>query len=513
MTPGLRAFLGAVLGALITLAAHPASRPFILGATANVTPKELQKLLDEDASSLHPPRNLLDAALWIQLGYDKLEDGRGLTPKEVDSLIDVANAAAEKDSRNAFWQQSLAVLLLQKGQRDQSLHAWERASRTDYWKDYQSDRLLQTQRQLQRETGALQAWQYAVSFYSRSMSGGTQIETVAKSLLRNLDYQSDGARAIRYATLMNGNLLRIGGRSNEVSLHGANLVELAAYPSSLTSTPSPKRLWTGQNELLTALRKADERFRFDSAKAAFDDTESWRALVFGDVERRNPETIASLSIGTAVTPIATVAITIAGLIAWALGKSVGNILKTAPKFPIVGVAIAAGSLALLVFFLSRNFAATLAVALSIGFLLVTPKHVRQTTKADLGPLFTFVMLCISVLAATALAAFVFATSAPAIALAPQLGVPHSYYERPGLAGLSAVFLSFIFIACPLYALVHRLPTPAVVSTGLRRAGAMMAIGGLLATVVLAPLCVYFDRGLCSQLSRLLSNEPVYHLTQ
>jgi hypothetical protein len=513
MSSGLRAFLGAVFGALITLAAHPASRPFVLGAIVRVTPVEVQHTIDQDAESLRPPRDLLGASLWLQLGFQKLDQLGTLDPRELQSLISIAEAAYERDRLNAFWQQSLAVLYSRKGDRQQGLDAWTRAAKADVWKDYQSERLLATQQDLQRQTGALQAWQYAVAFYSRSTSAASLIEGTAKTFLSGLDYDSPEAREIRFATLVNGDLLRLGGRSNAVSIHGSDLVELAAYPSNLTSTPSPKRLWIGQNQLLTAFRKAGEIDRFDRAKNAFSETDGWRALVYGDEAKRNAETPSMLSIITSGSPLATVGITIAGLIAWIIGFAVSQFLGDFTKFPTAGVLGAAAVVSFGVYILSLNAAAALAVALSITFLLFSPRQVRLVETKDLGPLFTFVMLCIAMAASGALALYIFANSSPAIALAPVVGLPQSFYERPSLAGLSAVFLGLVFIVCPLYALVLRLPTPRIVGMGLRRVGAIMALGGLFSTVLLAPLCVFYDRGLCDQLSRMLSNEPVYHLSK
>lgn len=513
MSSGLRAFLGALLGALITLAAHPISRPFILGTAYGMSVSRVRESIDHDTIELKPPRDLIGAALWLQLGFDKIATRHLLSPRERTSLIELAQAAAKRDSRNAFWKQALAALYLDEGQRDLALTSWLQASKSDGWKDYQSERLLSAQQSLESDTGALQAWQYAVAYYARSSASTICIERCGRALLGGLDYDSPRAQSIRYATLINGDMIRTGGRSNENSLHGANLVEVAAYPSNLTSTISPKRLWIGQNELLASLQRSGSADKVQRAKTAFAETDAWRALVFGDTDRPVIESLSYLSILTAQAPVAAVVTTIAGLMAWSLGMLTGRFFGGSPKFSMPAIALLAILIGAGVYLLSFNAAATLAVTLSVSFLLVGSNHVRDVDTPDLGPLFTFVMLCIAIASASSLAAFVFARSVPAMSLAPALDVPQSYYERPALAGLSAVFLSLVFIAGPLYALVHRLGTPTVVSLSLRRVGAIMAFGGLIMTVILAPLCVYFDRSLCDQLYQLVSNEPVYHLTR
>jgi hypothetical protein len=181
------------------------------------------------------------------------------------------------------------------------------------------------------------------------------------------------------------------------------------------------------------------------------------------------------------------------------------------SFSTVTIGVATVLLSAGVYWLSANVAAAMAVGLSTCFLLVAPAHARNIQKADLGPLFTFVMLVLSLSSAIALGGYIIASSGPAVALATVLEVPQDYYERPALAGLAAVFMSLVFLAGPLWALVHRIPTPNVVSTGLRRAGSMMGLGGLMLTVIVSPLSVYFDRTLAETLSSLVGNEPVYHL--
>src|SRR5687767_4935762 len=158
MSPVGRALLGAVLGALLTLALHPASRPFVLGAASRVTPKAVVQTVDMQSTEVQPPEDLLGVSLWVQLGLERLVSGHGLSPAELKSLLQVADAAIERERQNAFWHQAKAVLLLQSGKNNQAAAAWHRGAIADYWKDFQTERLQHAQEDLAAKTDATQAW-------------------------------------------------------------------------------------------------------------------------------------------------------------------------------------------------------------------------------------------------------------------------------------------------------------------------------------------------------------------
>ena len=515
MTPAARAFWGAMLGALLTLALHPASRPFILGSASRLHAENLSNSLDISASSLKPPKDLLGASLWLQIAFEKVAERRQkLTDQELASVLSICNAAIEREQpQNAYWHQAKAALLMQDGRRGEALDAWMRASRYELWKDYQTERLEQSQQLLAHDTGARQAWQYAYIYYARTDAGAKLIERTARTLLATADYTSAKGRALRFASLKNGESLRLGGRSILVSNHGANIVELSAYPPNLTGTLSPKRLWIGRTELLASLAKAGPAGDYEKANQIFQYNDGWVALVNDANFRNMADQLSLAAVVAAQAPVAAIAIMILGGVIYLLGCLVSRTQRERTKFGtgLVAVTMVAGSA--VVYALTGNVAAAMAVGLSTAFLLVGPAKPRHVEPSDLGPLFTFVILVMSGSSALALGTYVIASSGPAVALASAIGLPPDYSERPALAGLSAVFLALIFIAAPLWALVHRLSTPHVVSVGLRRAGAITGLGGLLLVVLLSPVCVYADRTLTETLSSIAGNEPVYHLTR
>ncbi|MEZ0327778.1 MAG: hypothetical protein ACAH95_17930 [Fimbriimonas sp.] len=451
--------------------------------------------------------------MWLQIAFERIVNGHEtLQPDEIRSVLQVCDAAIERENpQNAFWHQAKAALLSHAGHHKQALQEWLNASRFDIWKDYQAERLMVSQNLLADRTGARQAWQYAFVYHARSEAGATLIERTARDILSAADYKSEKGREIRYATLMNGDLLRNGGRSLQVSSHGANIIELSAYPATLTETPSPKVLWIGRTELLASLAKHGEKGQYEKASTVFSYNDGWRALVLDDRFKVLADQLSMAAVVVAEAPVAAIAVMVFGLTIWLLGTAIARKMQTRTAFQAVPVGIATVLASTLVYALSANIAAAMAVGLSTAFLLVTPANARHVRKHDLGPLFTFVILILAASSALALGAYVIASSGPAVALATALKVPQDYSERPALAGLAAVFIGLICIAGPLWALVHRIATPVVVSSGLRRAGAMMGLGGLLLVVILSPVCVYFDRQLAETLERLVGNEPVYHL--
>ncbi len=513
MSPAARAFWGAMLGALITLAVHPVSRPFVLGSASRVPPQSVANSLDSQAERLSPPRDLAGASLWIQMAFERIETRREtLKPQEISSVLAVCDAAIERENpQNAFWHQAKSVLLDHAGRDREALEVWLNASRFDYWKDYQAERLMASQDLLANRTGARQAWQYAFVYYARSEAGATLIERTARKILSAADYESARGREIRYATLLNGDLLRIGGRSLRVSSHGANIIELSTYPPTLTGTPSPKTLWIGRTELLSNLMKNGEQGQYERASTILEDSDGWRALALDGRFAAQATQLSLAAVLVAEAPLAAIAIMALGGAIWLIGTTMARQMKDKTSFRMLGVSIATLVASTAVYALSANVAAAMAVGLSMAFLLVTPAHARHIQRHELGPLFNFVMFVLALCSALALAGYVIASSGPSVAMSSALDVPQDYSERPALAGLAAVFICLICIAGPLWALVHRIATPIVVSSGLRRAGAMMGLGGLLLVVTLSPVCVYFDRQLAETLESLVGNEPVYHL--
>ncbi|MGV3616853.1 MAG: hypothetical protein ACO1SV_16120 [Fimbriimonas sp.] len=515
MTSLGRALAGAAFGALLTLMLHPVSRPFLLSTAYRVPPDKLERCLDSATAQPAPPQDLIGASLWVQLALERIAaTDAPLRPKEMQTVLKIAEAAAERDSDNAYWNQARAAMLLPAGQPMEARAAWIRASRAVQWNDYQSERLYQSRDSIASLVGTRQAWQLAYVFYHRSDSAATTIERFARALLRDADPTTEEGLTIRFATLRNGNLMRQGSRSVRVGQRGANIVELTTYPALMVNMPSPRRLWTGQTEMLDRMAKMGEAWANNSeeARTIFGRNEGWRALMeFEDPQ----ELVERLSVTSVVTSGLTGTFAIlafVGGVLYLLGVGVDRLWGNQPllKWPYVTVfTVGLGALG---WWLTQDLFAGLCTALCTAFLGVTPPHVRRARPEDLGPLFTFLIVALASLFALTVVGYLLGTTPAASGLLPVLGIPRGYYNTPLLLGLSAVFLGLLLLAVPMWGLAQRLAIPHVLSLALRKFGATLGFGGLAFAILLTPASVYVDREIGETLSQLVGNEPAYHLS-
>lgn len=504
-----RALLGALFGALLTLFIHPASRPFLLATARRVPFAQLDRCIDANDVPPAPPHDLQSASMWIQLANQRMVSRPDLRPREYETMIEIADRAALLDRENAFWLQEKAVFLAASGHAAEARQVWDLAARQRYWNDYQSNRLLAARDRLIRQTGSTQAWQLAYVYHQRSVAPALIIERYARQILLQTRFDQPEDVHLRYVTLANGNLMRLGSRSVTTGSHAANIVELAAYPPDLVRTPSPKRLLTAQNQFLSRMTKLGMVDEAANARKAFSLNESWRPLIeYHEPEKFIQEQTAwAIVSGTLIGAAGCTALV--GLGFYVIGLVATRFFAERRQ---VGVAAAAGiaiALAVVAVQFTHDLWAGLVSALAGAFLLVTPNHPRKVRPEDLGPLFTFVILVMASLMVASVGAYVIAHSPTGATLLPELTVPVEYYASSLLLGLAAIFLTLVVVAAPIWALVQRLETPHVLGLALRKLGVYMAVGSLVAGIVMGPLAVYFDRQVSETLMQLVENEPVY----
>src|SRR5437588_1406811 len=297
MSPGWRAFYGAACGALAVLLVHPASRPFLLLPLTHWGESETfahTPLILENQKQLRPPRTLMDASLLMENGARTVAIRRGLQPVDIQKLVVVARNAALTDTDNAYWPQMEAVFLnvgsklagiseaVHVRYRKDAVDAWLRASKLSRWNDSQSKRLKMLQEQLAAEVGAPMAWQYSAAYRQRSTQQAFMIEETARDFVRSADSGSADALKIRYATLINGKLLREGAKSIEVGKIGADVVESAAYSKDVNPKFQRKSEgWRRRNTLNIFEAQLHKRGQIDAqinSEKIFRGNEAWLAL-------------------------------------------------------------------------------------------------------------------------------------------------------------------------------------------------------------------------------------------
>lgn len=517
MSRAARAYFGAMLGALLTLAWHPISRPFLFegfthwgaSAAARSTP-----LLVGNLSRLPVPDSELDASLWLQAGAERIWARRPPNDADKEKLVRVAHNAAAREPENAYWRQMESVFLGALGREQQAKDAWVLAARAVRWNDYQSVRLLGVREGLAREEGARLAWQLAYVYGLRSSANAQVIRAFSRQVVGGTELTDPKGLEMRWASVLNARLLRDGARSIESGQLGAEMMEAASHPAGLPIARSHRVILLARYDLINALAAAGMAERSAQVNRAYESNDSWIALT----RRVDTQEFAGWNIlgalAAATVPSSLLAVSALGGMLWIVGLAISRSawirqLLAPPIAPVIGVVFA-----LLAYLATGLALAAIAVVLCFAFLVFTPPRVRTLTPDDLGPLFRFILFVLGVAIASTFGAFVASLSTPACQLLVQIGVPREYYGGSTLfLGLAGILLGLLLLIAPGWALTQRIATPKVVGVAVRDLGCALCAVCLGLAVVAAPAAVYADRELNRNLQMLVENEPTYHLLQ
>ncbi|HWD38700.1 MAG TPA: hypothetical protein VG944_07615 [Fimbriimonas sp.] len=514
MTAAGRAMLGAIVGAGLTLAAHPASRTFIVMALTRASAPQVGRYAEIRPAVLPPPSNPIAASIWLQTAAEKLQHRASLSRKEVDTLLSLTDEASSAQPENAYWPQMKAVLLAYAGNGEKAREEWIRASRCQTWDDLQTRRLLADRARLVKYGGWNQAWTYGYMFFARSDAAASQVMRYAQALVSHTTVDDGEGLKIRYSTIRNGSLLRDGSRSIRVGRFGSAMIELATYPPPMSDTPNPRRLWIAQTTLTSKLketRSIDEAMR---ANQAFGKNDAWLALTESESPEENNRTFCLTSIAVASLPGSLALGSAIGLAILLIGNFAQRTLSRIRFFSPFPVVVSALVAAAIVFGITKSWVACVSVATSVCFLIVGPSNPRVRRSEDLGPFYQFTLMFLWFVSGLFFSLYLLSTSTAALALLPSLGPAGEYLSDS--ASFLAVAIIVLFLTClvaPSWAVVRRYGTPDILGLTLRRFGLIAAIGGLCLCVISGPLSIYADRRCSSELSQILENEPIYYLNQ
>jgi len=511
MSPLVRAVVGAAAGAILTLLIHPVSRSFITAIFHRESAANLTVMMEGRQRRLEPPSDLIQASVWIQVAAEKLEVQQGLEAKEYGTLTKILDQACKRDPDNAFWFQMRAVILNAMARPTAARQAWTRASRAAVWNDYQTTRLFQCERRIAERTGADQAWQTAYVYYARSHATPRMIERFSRTIVGKADFDSDAGLDARVATILNGNLLCLGARTIADGALGLRMIDIAAYPEEMAGISKPKRLYLGRNLIVTNLRNRGRDDEARTAQRIFQHSDGWDAMTQTQDPDENARTLAWLSILTASVPSLTMLFAAIGGFGYVIGLGVEQLTGSHGRLSPAPVAMCASALAAVVFALTLFPLAAAAAMLCLLFLTVGPKRHRRTSVEDLGPFFAFAVFMVAVIFTLVLGLYLIDGTTAATAVLPMAGVPDIYGGGTAFVGLALVVFGVLFLIAPSWALVHRVPTPQVLSLALRKWGAFMGVGCLVLAVLLGPLSIYADRKIGDRLTKIVGNEPVYYL--
>lgn len=514
MNGTVRALLGAAVGAILTLLLHPVSRPFL--AVVFWHPSAINSNAPLDGSlpsggSLDPPKDLLDASVWMQVAAERLDRNVMLSQNELTSSVAVAESAASAEPDNAFWKQMAASLLEMLGRTNESEEYWSRAAQCTTWNDLQTKRLQQMEADLAERNGSAQSWQYGKVYFARSLAPAVTIKEAAHKRIESAALTTARGREVRFQMILNGNLIRRGAQSLAAGQIGANIVEAAGLPKDLSYTATPSKRLIARGRYLDTLRATGRAEWARRATVIYRDNSSFLEFINKNNAAGNVVGLTVLAVVIATLPSVLLALSILGLLVWAFGVLVGRFpkLQAALCYPTVfsiGVILALATYGLTSFPL-----AGLAMGLCASFLAFTPKHERTRHPEVLGPFFKFTSAFLSLTFMLLMGLFFMVRTPPSVQVLSTLDVPAEVgLNTPVLVGLALLVSGLLLLIAPFWAFAQRVRTTLVLSLGLRSFGAMIAGTCLTGSIILCPLAVYADRALGTTLSEIVANEQVHY---
>ena len=335
------------------------------------------------------------------------------------------------------------------------------------------------------------------------------VEAIRDTALRALRGVRNGPERteLAFETITIGAMVRDGSERLGLGFVGIDMIEGATYPSSAVKGSLIRRLWIAKTTLTGALRAEGRGADALFCDAQFRKDDSWQA--FRDVE--DPEgRLRALSIGAAfvdAAPGALLAVAIAGGFVCLFARRLDHLASRSNRFR--GWELALCCFALLVTGTLLGYpaiafmAGTCALVPSIG-----PSRFRAYDQEPLGPLHVLVVAIMVLAIGGGLTMATIARSLPGQILDRQGDVGTILGDAPRWAAAALVVLGASALAPPAWAVVRRLPTPAVAAKTYRDLGHGLAGGALVLAILSAPASLAFDRWLGNSLAEIVQNEQI-----
>lgn len=511
-----RVLLGIGLGALGALFLNPTSRTLLAASSWKLRSPDFMARTPYRVSAtqdLPPSSEPAGAAFYLLAGAIEMRKGT-LDPREIDSLIAVARLQASQDPDNAFWRQALSLYLWHRGDRAEAQREWIRAAAAMRWNDYQNERLRFLREGLQTSSGGTLAWHDAVSYLERSDALQAQIARLGASILAYQAGTEYSDLEIRYATVINGRLLRDGARSVRGGTHGASLVDRAALGSVEPDDFSHRRLHLERLRMIDLLSRSGRPDRVEKALDAFASNDAWFALVRPVDRDREVDRLLVDALTASTVPGAFLLVTVTGgliaLSGWFFERSPAlQRLLVTPVAPVLGLA-----LAVLTYLWTGMPLVAFFFAVCLSFFAVGAGGRRSAAATDLGRPLLGLLAVLGTLLGLSVAGFAICASAPFRNLAPPLlGIDNPDSLTLVFATAATILAGMVLATAPGWALIKRYAPERLAGTVLRRLGIGLASGALIATIATGLACLVIEVRTQSVLSLLVLNEPLYYLNQ
>src|SRR5579862_5074166 len=328
MTRGGRALLGAALGAALTLALHPASRPYVFSSF--ISPRL------RAAPSPKPTSTLIDLAAWMTALGDQYQNRIRLTPLELRNALEVATLGAKRDPRNAFWRQMLAWIYHAQGDENRAREEWSAAAALDTWNDYQSSQLFKERDRIADAFGAAQSWQLADVYYQRTDSAVALISSYSRYILVTSSLDTKEGLLMRTNNVLNGALLRLGSRSIRIGEIGAKMSESACQPPKMVFQERQHKLFLQRIGMQNQLRENGHPDLADQVHKIYNETDAWGAFESADDAQSFAAECSYLSLLLVGLPSVLLVMGSLGLIVWLIGYG----MRKVERIAIVPAAVA-----------------------------------------------------------------------------------------------------------------------------------------------------------------------------
>lgn len=500
MTRSRRTVVGAAVGSLFVLLAHPATRPGLITPFRPYPKDGLDGLLVRP--SLPPPSDLKSAAAFLVVGAERVLAGPALKPNERATLLALAQRGRQNDPDNAFWSQ--AEFVFRDGAGPSATSAWRAGGAARLYNDYQNTPLVQDRDRVAGWVGDVQAWIFSAIRGRRSPAMAQASALVVRRMMRRSPDLN-----VRFWTIQNGALLRDGGRSLEIGRYGMEMIERAPLPPDLAAVSTPKRVWVAKTELTARLRRAGRAADAAYCDRQFRINDSYQAL--RDLDKPT-DRFRALSISAAMVasaPGGLLIAALAGLAVWIFGLRVENVAEQREKFR--GPGLTACSLTLLTVGAALGYpvAALSAAACALVPAIGTDRP-RPYTGQLLGPLYEFTVGSLCLLLVVGVTLIAIARSLPGQILSSQgdLGAWLGDWHR--LGAILLLVLGASALIGPGWGVVRRFATPRIAGETYLRLGRGVTMVGIGLAIVASPISLILDRWIGDHLAKIALNEQVYY---
>lgn len=511
----MRTMIGALLGALCVLLYNGLSRPYVLYLFSQFAASPTvagSKWITGNRRVLLPPKTPIEASLWADAGAYKMRFSKNTSRKDLTNLLHAIQIGGRLEPSNAFWPQMEAQVLNALGERGRALERWQAASRRPRWNDHQADRLRLVVGELERASGQRSSWPLFALTAFRNDNAAQLCVRFAYMVVQSTGLTKKSDLELRYATLVNGSLIRDFGSSVAIHAAGADIMELASYPPDMEAYPTNKALVLARINFVDALRRAGMPDEAEYVYKQYQENDARNYYIGTADPAGDMKEYAILSVLTATLPSCLLGISLVGAVLWALG---GAMLRypmlqralTLPYAPAVGVVAA-----LAVYAYLKLWLLAVAVAATFAFATFTPVHERTHPSEDLGPFFRFSIIMIGALLTAILGVFLISLTEASQIANYVIQAPDEFASGSvAMVVLGVSCLMILVLIAPAWAMVRKLRTPWVFAVGLRDLGKGLFLGAALLAVATTPIAVNLDQTLYARGTALLEKEPLYYM--